>query len=88
MSTQTPRSAAGPRKDPVQVPVCDFTWPDVCTQMQVRYTCGHTIGGEFLKCQKHFVREDERCASCDIQYVEAKLSSHKCRTCLHTPDGL
>ncbi|KAJ5980877.1 hypothetical protein N7481_008175 [Penicillium waksmanii] len=63
-----------------------FSWPDYCTQMQIRYTCGHTIGGEFVKCRKHLPREDDRCAAINIQHVEAKLSPHKCRNCLHTPD--
>ncbi|CAI7611832.1 unnamed protein product [Penicillium pancosmium] len=63
-----------------------FNSPDCCTQMQIRYTCGHTIGGEFVKCQKHLPREDDRCAAINIQHVEAKFSPHKCRNCLHTPD--
>lgn len=63
-----------------------FNSPDYCTQMQIRYTCGHTIGGEFVKCQKHLPREDDRCAAINIQHVEAKSSPHKCRNCLHTPD--
>lgn len=63
-----------------------FTWPEYCTQKQIRYTCGHTIGGEFIKCHKHIPRDDDRCAGINIQYVEVKLSPHKCRNCLHTPD--
>ncbi|KAF7736032.1 Uncharacterized protein PECH_005840 [Penicillium ucsense] len=31
-----------------------FRWdkndmPNKCTQLQVRYRCGHTLGGEFIK---------------------------------------
>ncbi|CAI7631321.1 hypothetical protein N7533_003951 [Penicillium manginii] len=57
-----------------------------CTQMQIRYTCGHATGGEFLKCEKHLPYDDDRCAGINIQHVEAKFSPHKCRNCLHTPD--
>ncbi|KAJ5494953.1 hypothetical protein N7539_000069 [Penicillium diatomitis] len=63
-----------------------FRWdkndmPNKCTQLQVRYRCGHTLGGEFIKCARHINSDDERCSNRYIHFVEAKQSPHKCRTC-------
>lgn len=52
-----------------------------CTQVQIRYACGHSTGGEFIKCKRHFKNDDERCTGKAIDYVDGKLSMHKCRAC-------
>ncbi|KAJ5177154.1 uncharacterized protein N7482_003031 [Penicillium canariense] len=70
--------------DDKQIRFDENNLPNKCTQMQVRYSCGHTLGGEFIKCARHIDREDERCSNRSILYVEAKQSSHKCRTCLRS----
>ncbi|CDM35890.1 hypothetical protein DTO013E5_5402 [Penicillium roqueforti] len=70
-------------------PPGDFIVPDintqeVCTQLQIRYACGHSTGGEFVKCPRHVKKEDERCTSRQINHVDVKNSSHKCRLCLRS----
>ncbi|KAJ5562453.1 hypothetical protein N7535_003093 [Penicillium sp. DV-2018c] len=55
-----------------------------CVQVQVRYLCGHSTGGEFIKCRRHQYHEDERCTSRLIQYIDGKVASHKCRRCLRS----
>ncbi|CAI7586823.1 unnamed protein product [Penicillium discolor] len=56
----------------------------VCAQLQIRYACGHSAGGEFVKCQRHMRKEDERCISRHIRHIDAKQSTHKCRLCLRS----
>lgn len=53
-------------------------------QVQIRYLCGHSSGGEFIKCPQHMRNEDERCAGKSILHVDGKISSHKCRACLRS----
>ncbi|CAG7971141.1 unnamed protein product [Penicillium salamii] len=57
---------------------------DHCTQVQIRYLCGHSSGGEFIKCPQHMRTEDERCSSKSIRHVDGRISSHKCRGCLRS----
>jgi hypothetical protein len=54
----------------------------VCTQWQIRYTCGHTLNMEFVKCPTHEKKEEERCRYGVWEYMDAKYSTHKCRECL------
>lgn len=54
----------------------------VCTQEQVHYQCGHDKDGQFVKCEKHKGKEEERCSARIIQYKVVQQSTHKCRTCL------
>ncbi|RAH43617.1 uncharacterized protein BO95DRAFT_465762 [Aspergillus brunneoviolaceus CBS 621.78] len=54
----------------------------VCTQEQVRYECGHSKDGRFIKCKKHKGKPDLRCHSGKLDYVDTEWSSHKCRWCL------
>jgi hypothetical protein len=59
----------------------DSQKPSVCTQEQVRYACGHSKDGEFIKCLDHDGRE-EGCAETNIVYVDVKTSTHSCRDCV------
>ncbi|PVH98644.1 hypothetical protein DM02DRAFT_615674 [Periconia macrospinosa] len=52
----------------------------VCTQEQIRYSCGHEKDGEFIKCATH-ASTDSRCSSNTIQYKTVRSSTHSCRTC-------
>jgi hypothetical protein len=56
--------------------------PNVCTQNQIRYACGHTQNSEFVKCSQHDKKEDQRCATGKWKFAEEKVSTHKCRQCL------
>ncbi|KAE8396859.1 hypothetical protein BDV37DRAFT_267208 [Aspergillus pseudonomiae] len=56
----------------------------VCTQEQVRYACGHSKDGQFVKCEKHANNEGLRCSSTQLQYKEVKVSTHRCRSCLQS----
>ncbi|OQE26152.1 hypothetical protein PENFLA_c007G02915 [Penicillium flavigenum] len=64
--------------------VPDLNDQEVCIQLQIRYTCGHSAGGEFIKCQRHMKKEDERCVGRQIKHIDAKNSPHKCRLCLRS----
>jgi hypothetical protein len=55
--------------------------PLLCTQEQVRYACGHSKDGEFVKCLKHDGK-DEGCSDPSIKYVDVKTSRHACRACI------
>lgn len=55
---------------------------NVCTQEQVRYACGHSCDGRFVKCPKHVPREDERCCDKQVNYQEVENCPHKCKSCL------
>lgn len=52
----------------------------VCTQWQIRYTCGHSQNSEFVKCAKHDAKEDQRCSLAVVEYKEAKASGHSVET--------
>ncbi|CAG8920300.1 unnamed protein product [Penicillium salamii] len=69
---------------PEDLPLPDPKTIDHCTQVQIRYLCGHSSGGEFIKCPQHMRTEDERCSSKSIRHVDGRISSHKCRTCLRS----
>ncbi|KAJ6034751.1 uncharacterized protein N7446_009506 [Penicillium canescens] len=43
------------------IPVPESNILDYCTQVQIRYACGHSTRGEFIKCRRHMHSEDERC---------------------------
>ncbi|KAJ5958737.1 uncharacterized protein N7479_005887 [Penicillium vulpinum] len=64
--------------------VLDTSTQETCIQLQIRYACGHSTGGEFIKCPRHMEKEDERCPGRQIQHIDAKNSSHKCRLCLRS----
>ncbi|KAF1957536.1 hypothetical protein CC80DRAFT_491625 [Byssothecium circinans] len=49
-----------------------------CTQYQIRYTCGHSLNSEFVKCKKHESTDQKRPG---VNYEEEKQSTHKCRSC-------
>ena len=49
-----------------------------CTQYQIRYTCGHSLNSEFVKCNRH-KDPDVRCPG--VIYEEEKRSPHNCRQC-------
>jgi hypothetical protein len=55
--------------------------PLLCTQEQVRYACGHSKDGEFIKCLEHEGRDDG-CRETNIVYVDIKTSTHSCRACV------
>jgi hypothetical protein len=55
--------------------------PLLCTQEQVRYGCGHSKDGEFIKCLEHD-GTDEGCSDTNIEYVDIKTSRHACRACI------
>ena len=59
----------------------DIQKPLLCTQEQVRYACGHSKDGEFIKCLEHNER-DEGCKKANIVYVDIKTSTHSCRACV------
>lgn len=55
---------------------------NVCTQEQIRYTCGHQCDGRFVKCPKHIPTEDIRCCDKSIDFRETETSPYKCKACL------
>ncbi|KAJ5350364.1 hypothetical protein N7541_008091 [Penicillium brevicompactum] len=69
---------------PEDLPLPDPSTLEFCTQVQIRYLCGHSSGGEFIKCPQHLRSEDERCASKSIRHIDGRISSHKCRNCLRS----
>ncbi|KAJ5104748.1 hypothetical protein NUU61_002095 [Penicillium alfredii] len=71
-------------KDPPSLPVPDPANLDYCMQAQIRYSCGHSTGGEFIKCRRHINKEDERCSNRSIIHIDGKHSPHKCRSCLRS----
>jgi hypothetical protein len=56
----------------------------VCTQYQIRYTCGHSQNSQFVKCPSHDKKEDERCGKGKWELKEEAQSTHKCRLCLRS----
>ena len=48
----------------------------VCTQYQIRYTCGHSLNSEFIKCPAHAKKDDQRCPKGTWEYKVEKVSSH------------
>ncbi|KAJ5874724.1 uncharacterized protein N7529_003154 [Penicillium soppii] len=72
------------RDEPGKLKVPDPSTLADCMQVQIRYVCGHSVGGEFIKCPQHMRTEDERCSSRMILHVDGKISSHKCRACLRS----
>ncbi len=51
-----------------------------CTQEQVRYYCGHSKDGEFIKCSDHDGK-DYGCSEASMVYTDTKTSTHSCREC-------
>ncbi|KAJ5317700.1 hypothetical protein PENANT_c004G02425 [Penicillium antarcticum] len=66
------------------LPILESNTLGCCTQMQIRYTCGHSTGGEFIKCRRHMHTDDERCPGRQVAHVDFKISPHKCRSCLRS----
>ncbi|KAJ5955244.1 hypothetical protein N7501_009523 [Penicillium viridicatum] len=80
----TPSIRPFPRSRSPDVWFNDVMTLTVCAQLQIRYACGHSTGGEFIKCQRHMRKEDERCISRQIRHIDIKQSTHKCRLCLRS----
>ncbi|CRL26403.1 unnamed protein product [Penicillium camemberti] len=80
----TPRTRPYPRIRSPDRWINDVMTLTVCAQLQIRYACGHSTGGEFIKCQRHMRKEDERCISRQIRHIDIKQSTHKCRLCLRS----
>ncbi|KAJ6070298.1 hypothetical protein N7467_011617 [Penicillium canescens] len=66
------------------IPVSESNILDYCTQVQIRYACGHSTGSEFMKCRRHMHSEDERCPGRQVTHIDGKTSLHKCRSCLRS----
>jgi hypothetical protein len=66
------------------IAVPDPSMLENCMQVQIRYLCGHSAGGEFIKCPQHMKKEDERCTSRLVLHVDGKIAKHKCRACLRS----
>ncbi|KAJ6132515.1 hypothetical protein N7471_007730 [Penicillium samsonianum] len=71
-------------RPPGDLTVPDINTQEVCMQLQIRYACGHSTGGEFIKCPRHMKKEDERCVGRQIKHIDVKNSPHKCRLCLRS----
>jgi hypothetical protein len=60
--------------------------PRVCTQYQIRYSCGHSLNAVFVKCAAHANNEEVRCRTGQWEYKELRTAPHRCRDCSKSED--